>query len=338
MKLEKYKKIILFLFSFLLFFSIKQVKGAILYIEPRTATYSPGSVFMAAVKIDTEGECLNVIEADIGFDNNKLQLVDFSIGDSFLAYWVKLPQKEDLERINKEGSINFAGGIPGGYCGAIPGDPGKSNVVVKLIFSVPGMTVSSSQKNGAYIKPLSTSQAYLNTAFGERANLRFQEGEIKISDSQKIPKNLWQEELKKDKIPPETFAIYIQRKNDINQGKYFIVFNTTDKQSGLDHYEIKEYDKNGFIPGTKQKAEWKIAKSPYVLEDQKLRSTVLVKAVDKAWNERIVKFVPSEHINIPEKEGIFFAKLGLTVKISLAVFIILVLVILFLKIRKKKNK
>ncbi len=333
----KIGKRIFFLIVFFFFILSLTSEAAILYIEPRTATYSPGSVFMAAVKVDTEGECLNVIQADISFDKNVLELIDFSTGDSFLSYWVKNPTRKDLTEINKKGVISFAGGVPGGYCGAIPGDPGKSNIVARLVFSLPGMTISKEPKTTTTISFLKTSQAYLNTADGQLANLRLQKGEIFISKKAGVAKNYWQEELKKDKIPPEAFAVYIQKQADINQGKYFIVFNTTDKQSGLDHYEIKEYDENGFIPGTKQKAEWRLVKSPYILKDQKLRSTILVKAVDKAWNERIVKFIPSEHINLPEEEGFFFAKLSLSIKVGLAVLVILVLIVIFVRIRKRKK-
>ena len=37
---------------------------------------------------------------------------------------------------------------------------------------------------------------------------------------------------------------------------------------------------------------WKVAKSPYLLEDQGLSSFIFVKAVDKAGNERTEKLEP----------------------------------------------
>ncbi len=332
------RKIFLSFLFFFLFFGVlfSNVKAAILYLKPRSAIYSPGSVFIVNVKLDTEKECLNVVKADISFNKNILKLVDFSTGDSFLTYWVEIPNRKDIVKINKTGVISFAGGIPGGYCGRIPGDPGKSNIIATLIFSIPKTINLKESTKITYIKFLDTSRGYLNTATGKEAKLKFQDSEIKITKQAGKAKNAWQEILKNDKTPPEAFAVYIQKQNNLNNGKYFIVFNTTDKQSGMDHYEIKEYDKNGFIPGTKQKAEWQIAKSPHILKDQKLRSTILIKAVDKAWNERIVKFVPSEHITLPEEEGFFFAKLSLSLKIGLAVLIILILIIIFIKIKRKK--
>jgi len=82
--------------------------------------------------------------------------------------------------------------------------------------------------------------------------------------------------MKKDNILPESFKVEISQNPAIFEGKYFIVFSTTDKQSGIDYYEIKEGKKN-----------WKIAVSPYILENQKLTSDIWVKAVDKAGNQWI---------------------------------------------------
>ncbi|MDZ4260605.1 MAG: hypothetical protein U1A25_02970, partial [Candidatus Sungbacteria bacterium] len=73
------------------------------------------------------------------------------------------------------------------------------------------------------------------------------------------------------------------------EGKRFLVFATQDKISGLDYYTIKESRQNFFTFFSK----WSQAKSPYVLQDQELRSSIFVKAVDNAGNKRIVKIMPS---------------------------------------------
>ena len=91
------------------------------------------------------------------------------------------------------------------------------------------------------------------------------------------PQNEWLKELTKDTIPPETFPIEIHQTPIIFDGKYFITFSTTDKQTGVDHYEVKE-----------GKKDWKIVQSPYILANQKLTDETQVKAVDKAGNERIM--------------------------------------------------
>jgi len=93
-----------------------------------------------------------------------------------------------------------------------------------------------------------------------------------------------------DTTPPEEFKPEIGRNPAVFEGKYFLSFSTTDKTSGIDHYQIAELRRT--IRGKEPKPEWKIGESPYLLEDQSLRSIIKVKAVDKAGNERISEIVP----------------------------------------------
>ena len=92
-----------------------------------------------------------------------------------------------------------------------------------------------------------------------------------------------------DTQPPEEFTPKIAQQETVFEGKYFLSFSTIDKMSGVDHYEILE-------TRDKQQAteEWKVAVSPYLLEDQSLNNIIKVKALDKAGNERIAEIIPSE--------------------------------------------
>jgi hypothetical protein len=252
------------------------VKGAILYLEPSSGEYQPGDTFLVEVKIDTEEECINTVEANLSFSQDILKAVDFSQGDSILTLWVKSPE------INQEkGEISFSGGIPGGYCGRIPGDPGASNLLGKIVFRIPGMMVRELGENIAEIKFLDTSQILLNDGLGTKAKLTSQEASFEILSKLEPSKDEWKEELGKDDIPPELFEIEINQTPTIFEGKYFITFSTTDKQTGIDYYEVKEGDR-----------DWQEVESPYLLEDQDLKSIIKVKAVDKSGNERIAEYLP----------------------------------------------
>ena len=88
-----------------------------------------------------------------------------------------------------------------------------------------------------------------------------------------------------DTKAPEEFIPKIGQDISVFEGKYFLSFSTTDKMSGINHYEVSE---------TIDKDDWKTAESPYVLEDQNLNSLIKVKAVDKAGNERIAEIAPSQ--------------------------------------------
>lgn len=262
------------------------VEAATLYLEPATGQHQPGDTFMIDVKIDTEGECINTVEANLAYDKDVLKAVDFSRGESILSVWVKNPE------INQEqGLVSFSGGIPGGYCGRIPGDPGTSNSLGKVIFKIPGLIVKEvqppSEVEPLKIEFLDSSRVLLNDGLGTPAKLTTKGATFNIREVQppaevEPPKNQWQEELGKDNIPPEPFKIEIQKDPLIFEGKYFIIFSTTDKQTGLDYYETQE----------EREYSWRRVDSPYLLEDQTLKSIIKVKAIDKAGNERIAEYIP----------------------------------------------
>jgi hypothetical protein len=84
-----------------------------------------------------------------------------------------------------------------------------------------------------------------------------------------------------DVYPPEDFTPQISRDPNIFDNNYFLVFSTQDKNSGIAGYFVRE--------GV---SEWVPAESPYELKDQKLRSYIYVRAVDKAGNERIASLPP----------------------------------------------
>jgi len=251
-------------------------EAAKLYLEPAEGNYQPGDTFLVEIKIDTEGECINTVEANLSFSQNILKAVDFSQGNSILTLWVNPPSIDQQSRL-----ISFVGGIPGGYCGRVPGDPGVSNLLGKIIFRIPGMMVGEPGENLAEVKFLDTSQVLLNDGFGTKAKLTTQGAIFKILSEPGTLKDEWQEVIEEDNIPPEPFKIEVHQEPLIFEGKYFIIFSTTDKQTGLDYYEVKEGER-----------EWKEVESPYLLEDQALQSIIKVRAVDKAGNERIAEYVP----------------------------------------------
>lgn len=266
-----YFLVIVFSFSFLVFSSCQ---ATVLYLEPFSGEYHSDDTFIVEARIDTEGECINTVKVDLNFSKDVLEAIDFSSGESILTIWLQTPKIDQ-----KEGLISFAGGIPGGYCGPLIGEPGKPTILGKIAFHVVPRIV---QLSLAEIKLLESSQVLLNDGFGTPAKLTLKGAIFTIlPEKREMPTNEWQEEIGKDNIPPEPFLIEIQKDPSIFEGKYFIVFQTVDKQTGIDHYEVKEGKRN-----------WKMAESPYLLEDQDLKDKILVKAVDKAGNERIAEWKP----------------------------------------------
>jgi hypothetical protein len=262
------------------------VNAAILYLEPSQGGYHQGDTFIVEARIDTEGECINTVKAIVSFPKEILEAKDFSTGNSILSLWLQTPKIDQ-----KEGLISFVGGIPGGFCGPLPGEPEKPNLLGRIIFRVRETTTKLENETEAKLEFSEGSQVLLHDGFGTPAKLTLKEAVFTIlPEKAEVPKEEWQEELAKDDIPPEPFEIKISQDPSIFGGKYFIVFSTTDKQTGIDHYEVAEQRRTL----RQTTLNWKRAESPYLLEDQNLKSIILVKAVDKAGNERIAEYVPPQ--------------------------------------------
>jgi len=199
-----------------------------------------------------------------------LEAVDFSKGNSILTIWLKEPIFDQ-----DSGTISFAGGIPGGYCGTLSGDPGESNLLGRIIFKVKG----DGQSKQAKVDFLVSSQVLLNDGLGTEAEMDPKGAVFSILPGiPETPKREWGEVVEKDKVPPEAFGIEVRQDPSVFEGKYFLIFSTTDKQTGVDYYEVQEGDR-----------EWKRTESPYLLEDQSLTSIIRVRAVDEARNTIIAE-------------------------------------------------
>lgn len=264
------KKLLFIIISLILFPNF--ALAAILYLEPAEASYYQGDSFITEIRIDSEEECINTVDVNLSFPKDILEVIDFSSGNSMISLWLNPPA------INRNlGLISFTGGIPGGYCGILPGDPGKSNLLGKIIFKV-----KNQDENRAEINFLDNCQVLLNDGLGTPAVLKTQGAVLTIlSGIPDTTKEEWREELIKDSTPPEPFEIEVSEESSVFGGKYFVTFSTQDKQTGVDFYEVKEGNK-----------DWKRGESPYLLEDQNLTSIIKVKAVDKAGNERIAEYLP----------------------------------------------
>ena len=267
-----------FLFILIISFILIPIvaEGAILYLEPAEGTYYQGDVFIVEARLNTEGEYINTVKGDLRFSQDILEVKDLSQGNSVLTLWVKEPSFS-----NQAGTISFIGGVPAGY-------QGWDGLLGRIIFRARGTDAELERRTDAKVEFLDSCQVLLNDGFGTPAELRREGATLTVlAEKREIPQDEWQEELEKDTTPPEPFEIEIHQTPEIFEGKYFIIFSTTDKQTGVDYFEVKEGEK-----------DWQREESPYLLEDQNLQSIIKVKAVDKAGNERTVLIGP---LRIPEK-------------------------------------
>lgn len=313
------------------------LQAATLYIDPGVATLGRGDTITTSVRImpdQAAGECINAADIVISYPAS-IQPVDVSIGRSIFSVWVEDPV------INKENrTITLAGGIPNGYCGRVQGDPGMTNVIADIIFRSPGFQVgvANSADDKVDISFTPETQVYLNDGQGTKADLATISSTLELT-STPSPEGIvddWRTAVREDKLPPEKFSILLERDPIAFSGKYFIVFSTTDKQTGLSHYEVMEEplaQKEKFNWGSVN-APWEKAVSPYTLKDQSLNSTIRVRAVDKAGNEYIATLIPEESLRsaLPNDYSLYLAGgLGL-------LFVILLFALVFFMMRRRKGK
>lgn len=308
-KIKKFSPFFVLIFGvFYFIFFARPVFGASFYFAPEKKDVLRGEVFLQKILIDTEGEEINALEAEIKYPKDYLKVENISTGGSILKLWPKSPEA-------KEGKIEFIGGAPGGY-------KGKDGLLIIIAFRV-----ISKENTDLILEVSDRSKIFLNDGKGTMVK-KVSFGFSKIKVFKNISeKNEWEEFLKKDKNPPEPFEIKLSRSPYIFDNKYFISFFAFDKESGIDYYKVAEVREEGRLKKEEiiKKASWKMAKSPYLLEDQTLKSYILVKAVDKAGNERI-------EILEPKRGNICFV----------GVFVVLILVgaavIMIKKIKIKVDK
>lgn len=324
-----FKTFIGVLFGF--FVLATQAQAATLYMDPNTAQIERGDTIKVSVRLDAgQEECVNVVDGVITY-SDQLKLVDVSRGQSIFSMWVEEPKIDDANK-----TVRFAGGIPNGYCGRIAGDPRLTNVVVDLIFQSPGFVIGASDSATATITFAKETQVLLNDGFGTPADAQFFGAQIELLKNKgNAVKDEWQQVIENDFIPPEEFSISLERTENAFNNRYFITFNTTDKQSGIDHYEVIEESvmESKLFNWGREDAPWLTTVSPYKLKDQTLNSVVRVRAIDKAGNEYVATLIPEESKRT----------MGTEVKILIAMIVTVLFAFLFsgavyafLRYRKKK--
>lgn len=239
--------------------------------QPQNLSLPQNKAFTVTITLDTEGSNLNAIDGSIIIAP---ELGDVVVTDSgsVITYWVSRPE---FNKTNH--SIDFSGTIPGGYSG-------KNGILMSLV--IPAYT---GDKLATAIS-VANIKGYLNDGLGTPAKISIKQFGLGAGSSPIDPEisgQLYIDKSKPDNIPPEPFSPQVTRDDRVFDGQWFINFATTDKQSGIDRYEIQES-----LGGRIEEGRWKVASSPYVLEDQALHSYIYITAIDRQGNERIIKVFP----------------------------------------------
>ncbi|OGL67258.1 hypothetical protein A2856_04370 [Candidatus Uhrbacteria bacterium RIFCSPHIGHO2_01_FULL_63_20] len=221
-----------------------------------------GESFAVGVFLDAQGKEINATEGAVTFDGGALRLEAIRDGESVIPYWIERPS---LSGCPDDCRVRFAGAIPGGI--SHPRAPLFSLVFTAL---VPGKTSVSADGFRALIDDGKGTDAGADIspiAFSVRSDRTA----VALTEAA-------------DDVPPEPFDVTLVRDRQLYDGRVSAVFSTTDKGTGIDRYEAAErLGPQGPLLGLR----WRVVESPYLLLDQSLRSSVYVKAVDRAGNARV---------------------------------------------------
>lgn len=252
----------------LVLFSGLRAEAARLYFEPQELTVGTEKEFLVDVKIDAE-KPINALSVAVSISES-LTPFDINEANSIINFWVDKPNWDEATRL-----LTFSGITPGGFEGK-----GGRLLVIKfktdLEIGFPSEAILGFDKEKTKI--------FLNTPDGIEDKIEFQKLSLPIVKGKKnIPLKI------PDSEPPEAFIPEISQDPNLFDGKYFLVFATQDKSSGIAGYAIHESRQ---IEKRIATNKWIGAESPYLLKDQRLMSYIYVKAVDKAGNERIETLLP----------------------------------------------
>ena len=284
------KKLSFIAFFFLLFVNVILLSQA---AEISISTDNPemgfNQEFLIDVMVDPQGKDINAVQGGILFPVNLLEFKEARDGDSVITLWVESPH---LLLPSQEGAafgeIVFSGITPGGFQGLLSPyyEGGRSGKLFSLVFKA--------REPGSDLIRANQIKILLNDGEGSPVpvsakNILINVRNIEVSST--IPAIT-------DINPPEAFQPEVVKDSNVLDGKWFLVFSTVDKGSGIDHYEVSE--KKSTPVTNYDNLNWEKVESPYLLSDQALQSYIYVKAVDKIGNMR-VQMIPPRYPQVPTR-------------------------------------
>ena len=253
-----------YLIMTMLVFVVMPVFASEIFINSESQKIKVGEQFEVSIFLNAEEEYINAVEGQITFPKDLLILKEIREGNSIINFWVEKP------KIESDNQVIFSGIIPGGYIG-------NKGLIFSAIFQ--------SKNEGKGIIEIHQAKTLLNDGEGTETNTTISNLQffvLKETDPSQISPT-----KTTDINPPEPFEPIISQDPIIFDGKYFLVFTAQDKGVGVDYYEVLEKSQRGSLQRLIGEERWQTGESPYLLEDQKLKSDIYIKAIDKVGNERI---------------------------------------------------
>jgi len=210
----------------------------------------------AVIEVDTGTEDINALEGTLVLPDN-MRIHEIQTGNSAITVWISPPKLVGNE-------ITFAGITPGGFTGTQPVFLINGDFALQDLDGIRFTSVSALKNDGT------------GTSVSVNMSLSL------------VP-------FRADSELPEEFTPTIASDPNVFDGKYFLVFATQDKGTGIDRYEVRE-GRWGFF---------REVESPYLLKYQRLDRDVYVKAIDNAGNERVAVLAARVHKSWWGEAGLF---------------------------------
>lgn len=270
------KKYLIFILILAWFFPFT-THAADMFMSAEKKVFAQNEEFLVKVSLDTKEERVNAVEGTVSFPTDLLELKEVRDGNSAINFWIEKPSEREA------GKVSFSGITTGGFSGP-----------EMFLFSL----VLRGKQAGNSALNLENVQVLANDGLGTKISTKIIPFNVSVSEGTGTHENLAVD----DTTPPESFTPFISSDPSLFDGKYFAVWSTVDKQTGIDHYEVKE-SRWFWLGGLGD--EYAVHESPYLLEDQALKSRIYIKAIDKAGNERIAKIGPQNKL-VWLEQGLFF--------------------------------
>lgn len=285
------------IFIFILFAIAHTTFAARLYFDVANPVFGTDQDVTLPLMFDPEGVSVNAIEASISIPK-LFTYKDVVTGSSIIPTWIEMPD-------TNKNTFTFSGIIPGGFDGVI--DPFKGSM--KFAGLVAYVTFHTGNQEGVASLFSTSTKAYTNDGEGTEVPLSVTSLSFTVKKGA-----IFNSSLPKDETSPAPFTIELSHDPALFNGKYFIAFESQDKESGISYYEVKE-GSSDFIKAT----------SPYELSRQELGAPIVVRAVDKAGNTRLSTLNP-DAVSKP------------SITIPPIFYLAILLLVLFIIFRKKLIK
>jgi hypothetical protein len=245
-------------------------EAAHLYFGVHRAQVGVGQEFPVGFFVDTEQEVVNAIEGTLVYDQHILALQEVRDANSIINFWIERPTADAA--CTADCRVRFGGIVPGGFSGA-------RGLVLTFVFTA--------RASGRSVVDIRESQILKHDGKGTPLPVRTGPIEITVArDAPIIPSG-----IPDDHDPPDMFVPVVTRDQAVFDGKWFVVFATQDKGSGIARYEMTETPRA--ITGDAGDLLWRTIQSPALLQDQTLGSYITIRAIDGAGNSRSASLLPA---------------------------------------------